>query len=397
MLSQELSTTNNHREPHWLPPVALPAVPMIPIKNCLRSNDGNVAIIFATTLPLLVGLLGIGLDLAQAAKQRTVLVDTLNSTSGLIASSHIVCPNISASHGRSFVAQRDITDCTLRDAPGETVISFAKKAVSSHFSKMGYNEAPVLDPRIHFNTATNRVALSGTTSHSCILAQVLISSCRIGIRESVGDAGMPESTSTNTIRLVVPDTRDIWLGETGSPALPTRITVAGGVAPYEFAVGPRLPKGLTMDPKSGTINGSPEAEQCYGWCPPEFRSIAVSAQDAGASQKRNSASASVQYRIIHKLKVSVDQIPSSGFAFSVRPSGGEPPFRYSCSNLPEGMYCDPNTGQIAGYPTRQTADAGGRFTVRVTDARGKSAQTTANYSSPGRASNLNRNNRTLRQ
>jgi hypothetical protein len=63
-----------------------------------------------------------------------------------------------------------------------------------------------------------------------------------------------------------------------------------------------------------------------------------------------------------------------GFTFTA--AGGEPPYTWTASGLPDNLSLDPHTGQLTGKP----ASAGDYdVTVTVTDSQSPPGQNTANY------------------
>lgn len=349
---------------------------MIKRPHIFCDTSGNVAIIFAVTLPLLLGLFAFGIDLSRATRMRAVLADSIDSVSAEILANGIFCDRSSAPAQADFSVAADISSCPVGAPGGESAISFATRRIASQFTERGYETAPNLSPAIFYNPVTRRVALNATASYSCTLSQVLMDRCTIGLHETVGDAGIA-ATSQDGISLGTPPPKDIWLGETESPGLPTHINVAGGQPPYAFSIGPYLPAGLAMDPDTGSITGTPLAQSCVAPCFPQTRSIAVSATEKGAATKPRTAAGSVSYRLIHKLKLQVTQLGGETLSFITAVEGGVGPYRYSCSALPPGMACNPNTGVISGSPA--SGPPKGAIIVRVIDGRGKMAQETVQY------------------
>jgi len=112
-----------------------------------------------------------------------------------------------------------------------------------------------------------------------------------------------------------------------------------------------LPAGLTLNPSSGLISGTP-----------------TSAGDSTFQVKVSDGSRSdVQtytLSVVNKLQVS-GAAPAAevGALYSFKPesSGGRPPYKWSASGLPAGLTLDDATGAIAGTPT-----AAGPAAVKLT-------------------------------
>jgi hypothetical protein len=206
------------------------------------------------------------------------------------------------------------------------------------------------------------------------------------------------------------------------------LTASGGQAPYHWswvaATGFSLPAGLTISPE-GLISGTPQAAGTY--------KVVVTVADSGSPSSRVSASYPIAVDGLPRLAISPGQPPSGtvgveygpstteylscvwspvfgwhrvcipctsfaacstlprcgggmspircmqteviflGFAFTA--SGGEPPYTWTASGLPDNLTLDPNTGQLSGKP----ALAGiYDVTVTVTDSQSPASQDTAN-------------------
>ena len=206
------------------------------------------------------------------------------------------------------------------------------------------------------------------------------------------------------------------------------LTASGGQAPYHWswvaATGFSLPAGLTISPE-GLISGTPQAAGTY--------KVVVTVADSGSPSSRVSASYPIAVDGLPRLAISPGQppsgtvgveygpstteylscvwspvlgwhrvcIPCTSFAacstlprcgggmspircmqteviflgFTFTASGGEPPYTWTASGLPDNLTLDPNTGQLSGKP----ALAGiYDVTVTVTDSQSPASQDTAN-------------------
>ncbi len=337
------------------------------LKTFPSRQEGNVAIIFAVALPIIVGTIGGGIDLARASKMRAALTQAVDSTAGRIEETRISCPRDANSRNT------DVSDCTTRD--GEKLNAYAARLVRAEFQTAGFDTKVEVDPRVTLNPTNNRIILSATSSYSCTLVKILSSSCDI----SVGSRShAPASTRTDqgAISLSVPAQAEVWVEEFGSPALPTRLSASGGTAPYQFAIGPNLPNGLLIDPKTGSISGHPSQVACELDCKPQIRKVAVTVFDS-SSPNRMAASGVVTYLLVHPLKVEIKQTrQTNSTSLETIRTGGKPPFQFMCTGTLINATCDAATGKILRYG----AGASGEITITVTDARGKSATTKANIS-----------------
>lgn len=322
-------------------------------------SEGNVAIIFAIALPVIVGTIGGGIDLARASKMRAALTHAVDSTAARLEETQLSCPR----DGKT--PNYDVSDCTTRD--GEKINAYAARLITAEFQNAGFDTKVSVNPKVSLNPTNNRVILVATSRYSCTLVKILSSSCDISVG-SRSHAPAASASEAGAMSLSVPSQAEVWLEEFGSPALPTRLSAKGGKPPYTFAIGPNLPEGLQLDSKSGSISGKPSATQCELDCKPQLRKIAVTAFDS-SSPNRGAASGVVAYQIIHPLKIELKQVRQGNApALETIRTGGKPPFQFLCTSALLNIACDVGSGRIM-----RVGAGGGEVTITVTDARGKSA------------------------
>lgn len=138
------------------------------------------------------------------------------------------------------------------------------------------------------------------------------------------------------------------------------IATSGGTAPVGFSVVlGSLPAGLSLDPSTGVLSGTPTAPGTY--------SFTVQATDT------NGVAATQAYSgtIVSALAIATATIPtpvlSHSYNQNIATSGGTAPiaFGISAGALPTGMSLDPATGIISGTPAASGAYT---FTVQAKDA-----------------------------
>ena len=158
-------------------------------------------------------------------------------------------------------------------------------------------------------------------------------------------------------------------GEVGVPFSSPALTVSGGTAPYTFSVATgTLPAGLTLNPSTGTISGTPSAAGTF----------TIKVTDANGAM----ATGTCPYTINSPPSLTCLTtgttgevgVPFSSPALTV--SGGTAPYTFSVATgtLPAGLTLNPSTGAISGTPS-----AAGSFTIKVTDANGAVATGTCPY------------------
>lgn len=142
-------------------------------------------------------------------------------------------------------------------------------------------------------------------------------------------------------------------------------TASSGLAPYAFSKGAgALPDGLTLDPVSGVLSGTPTASGTF--------SFAVRATDsAGCAGSTNYVLTincpTISLRPVNpNLPSGVAGAPFNGAFTAI---GGIAPYSFSITNgaLPAGLALDAATGVLSGAPTRRDTF---NFVIRATDRNG---------------------------
>jgi hypothetical protein len=140
------------------------------------------------------------------------------------------------------------------------------------------------------------------------------------------------------------------------------VTATGGQAPYTWSAS-GLPGGLTMNPSTGVISGTPGAAGAYNFT--------VTVRDVSTPQQTASRDMTLTVaNVTPTLSITTTSLPpatvGSGYAQAVEATGGQTPYQWSAgSGLPPGLAINETFGSIFGTPTMAGTFS---FSVTVRDA-----------------------------
>lgn len=145
----------------------------------------------------------------------------------------------------------------------------------------------------------------------------------------------------------------------------TTLAASGGTAPYNWSVTlGSLPAGLTLNPSTGVISGTPTAGGKY------FFTVQVSDAQSPSATHAKELSIVVHLPPLTPLTITTTAVAggkiNTAYSQTLAASGGLMPYRWSISagSLPPGLTLNTTTGVISGTPTRRGTFT---FTVRVRD------------------------------
>ena len=149
------------------------------------------------------------------------------------------------------------------------------------------------------------------------------------------------------------------------------LTAQNGTPGYTWSiVSGALPAGLSLNPSSGLISGTPTTAGSY--------SFTVKVTDSGSPQQTQSLPFS-NVSIAAGLTITTTYLPNgtAGTAYTgpLAAQNGNPPYTWSVASgsLPAGLALNSSSGAISGTPTSAGTF---NFIVKVTDSSSPTAQTT---------------------
>ncbi|WP_196504828.1 putative Ig domain-containing protein [Aestuariivirga litoralis] len=234
-----------------------------------------------------------------------------------------------------------------------------------------YAVSPALPAGLVIDEATGMI--SGTPTETSGVATYAVNVTDDGGNSDSGDF-MLSVAPPITVSTDIPSTTF----QTGEANSFTPLSVTDGTAPYQFAVSPALPAGLSLDTSTGTINGAPLSAT-----PTTTHTMTVTDANGIA------ATGDFDLEVVTALSATVVnatahmQIGSSANFTPLAVSDGTAPYMFSVTPaLPNGLTFDSATGDIAGTPL--AAASAHDYVVHVQDAHGfsVSGQFSLSVSSP---------------
>jgi large repetitive protein len=158
-----------------------------------------------------------------------------------------------------------------------------------------------------------------------------------------------------------------------------KFTASGGKAPYQnFSItSGALPTGLTLNPSTGVLSGTPTASGTFFFT--------VQASDSSASpgpytgSQNYAMTVNVAPTLVVTAPTTLTALAGDAFTQAIHVSGGKAPYHFALSSgsLPAGFTLNTTTGVVGG-----TAKVAGtyHFTVKVTDSGVGAAQASSSVS-----------------
>ncbi len=193
----------------------------------------------------------------------------------------------------------------------------------------------------------------------------------------VADSSKPTGKATATLTLtVIPQlavSASALPAGTVGQSYAASVSGSGGVAPYTWAVtSGSLPAGLSLDPNTGAITGTPTSAGSS--------TAGITVTD---SSNPTPATASRTFGLTvrpAKLAVAITSLPAGTikqpYSAIVTATGGTTPYSWSATGLPAGLNLNSATGVLSGTPTKA-----GTYNVRVKVTDSSTPVQTASMSS----------------
>jgi hypothetical protein len=270
-------------------------------------------------------------------------------------------------------------------APGH--VTWTPSASTFDLADPSVNPSPVVDAMgFSKNDGTNNAhgtegwtgpavcAADGSNTTACVHSAPVLDAAHWD--ERIFKHGIPQDTDDNAADFVVSQRDPISqssehvvvasLGDTeislNSPMNPLQVRATRVWSPLTYSA-TGLPAGISIDPSTGVISGTPDADD-------ELRGYAVTvtiSDDTPIDTVTTSFTLTVSK--VLRLDPIADVSLTKGSALTaIRAAahGGTPAYTYAATGLPAGVAIDPSTGVITGTPSDAVGDY--RVHVSVTDS-----------------------------
>ena len=358
-----------------------------------HDTRGNVAIIFAIGLSVLIPAAGVAYDYSRLSTLHNDLQGSVDSISQTMSQRINACLDTIRTNNGAGGYTLD-NGCLNAGKYGSDQRAFdpqveAQKLLGTNFTQSGYDPAkpPTVLGSVEIDKYTGRYVVNAQVGYKCVFMSLLVKDCTV--TASSGAVTSNAFAQADRLEVSGPTNVEIWAGMP-SPSLPFSLSASKGWPGYTFSVGPTLPQGLTLNSATGQVGGQAQVIACTAPCNPQaLPTTQFGATDSGDPDRgginKQTAYHNTTFTIVHPLGLSYTGdnfqtvVAAGQYTYTKTPvrSGGKGPYTYTCSGLPAGhpsnpFTCDANTGVIKGQPyltSGQTA-VSGTITVTVRDARG---------------------------
>ena len=185
----------------------------------------------------------------------------------------------------------------------------------------------------------------------------------------VKDSATPSGTATQALSITIHSQPLVITTPTALPSASAgvpysqTISATGGVTPYAWTIVSGAVPGLTINPATGVLSGTPTTGGSY--------SPRIQVADAAGTTSARTFTLTVTAAALTITTQSPLPNGTAGqpYTTTLAASGGVPPYTWSATGLPTGLSLDPNTAIISGTPLAASApNAPFNVVVHVTDS-----------------------------
>ncbi len=264
----------------------------------------------------------------------------------------------------SYTLVVSVASPVASDSTATVVANSSSNSISLSLSGGAASSVSIVSPPAHGSLAVSGVAVSYTPSTGYSGSDGFSYTATNGSGTSA--SARVSLTVTPVLLTLSPGSGALPAATVGSSWSQT-LTASGGSTPYSFSA-TTLPAGVTLNPTTGVLTGTPSVPGSY--------SFQVTATDSLS----NSGTASYSLAVSAAAPASLQLQPASGalpegkagqsYSQALSVTGGTAPYRWQLNGaLPRGLsFTD---GQLSGTPQISGIST---FSVQVTDATGRSLQ-----------------------
>ncbi|MGX7681736.1 lamin tail domain-containing protein [Jatrophihabitans sp. DSM 45814] len=260
--------------------------------------------------------------------------------------------------------QIELLDATVGTSAINGDLSSAAAKSAGEVDGVGWMNASTNQPTAAESKGSDKVTgLDSGTNNTCVIARNFANGFAVDTDSNSSDftpvtdldAFTPHSQNDDRVAITPVADTEISLNEAMDP-IHVQAKAIFGALNYT-ATG--LPAGITIDPGTGVIGGTPDSADELKDYP-----VTVTVSD-GVAGDTATVSFTLKVSKVLRLDSVADVSVAKGTALTainVKAHGGTSPYTYSATGLPAGVTLDPSTGVISGTPT----GAVGRYAVHVT-------------------------------
>jgi large repetitive protein len=312
---------------------------------------GKVVTVGPGNLPPGLQLVGSQNDLSDGSDWRIEGTPTQAGSYGFGLTANDICKSPPTYRDLTIVINPKLTITTPAPSPIVVNAPFSLQLVATGTSSAAWSVAVgSLPPGISLSSSG---LLSGTPT--------TVGAWTFTVLAKDGNRQDTNSFTLTVLEQLVASAGTLQRAEVGRP-FAYRPSARGGLTPYAWSLaGGALPTGLTLDPATGAIRGTPLAAGAFP--------VQLHLKDAAGLTANLAVALSVARKLAITSTALRTGVEGRRYSAPIAKVGGVGPFVYRVvgGRLPLGLRLDSVTGRISGIPTR---DGRFSFTVRVRDSLG---------------------------